>query len=592
MPGTERVPEAVVRLVSFPAREEAPRRVLARAYWYRTGMRVAVASVWVLALLCGAGLGCGSSAGGSHGDAAQRLDAPTSSGGSGGMGGTGGTGGAGGADASIRDSFGDGADGTDAADAADAAIFGTRDAADVGGASDTAWDGPPPGGPLCGAETDHGVLTSSAVCKVAPLDATPVCQGAGPCPFGATAYQLTCGGYGPWIVPAGSDGASILFADASGPTHLFSLAPGGAKVEDVPALASAANALAVDPTTGDRTIFAGEMPGIWRVRETAAGWRREAVVEGNGPNLALVSAKVLVSAARVLDADRAIVAYFGLSDYQPRLAIREAGCWRTTALSEGETPTDLSLDLDATNRPWTAWYERDTSGMMVRMAGPDSKAYVAWQSPAAYSPLGWSDPPILLAGGLAGTAAYPAIVIQRDDGVHVLVPDATAAGWTDGILDGTAIAQTPGCLAPISVAPATGCDTTVHCTTQTAGSIRGFAAARVASGRTYVAWVAIEGQTTFGYRPQDPLFCETPTHPAKCGCDVTSTTSNTMSLVLTRADTGVEAMRFALDSGRAGIYAPLGLAARGNTLLLAVSAPNASTAEYRYLEIDTTRLPK
>jgi hypothetical protein len=163
--------------------------------------------------------------------------------------------------------------------------------------------------------------------------------------------------------------------------------------------------------------------------------------------------------------------------------------------------------------------------------------------------------------------------------------------WTDRILDGTAIAQTPGCLAPISVAPATGCDTTVTCTTQTAGSIRGFAAARVASGRTYVAWVAIEGQTTFGYRPQDPLFCETPTHPAKCGCDVTSTTSNTMSLVLTRADTGAEAMRFALDSGRVGIYTPLGLAARGDTLLLAVSPPNATTAEYSYLEIDTTRLP-
>jgi hypothetical protein len=442
---------------------------------------------------------------------------------------------------------------------------------------------------LCGVETDNGVLTSSTLCKVAPLDATALCAGAGPCPVGATAYKLNCGGYGPWLVPAGSDGASIMFAESYGAvflTHLFSLAPGGAKVDDVPALTSTANALAVDPTTGNRTIFAGEVPGIWRVRETAAGWRRESVVEGSGTNPALVSA------ARVLDADRAIVAYFPLSDYQPRLAVREAGCWRTTLLSPGQTEGDISLDLDANNRPWTAWYERDTSGMMVRMAGPNGTAYLAWKSSALYSSLGWSDPPILLAGGLAGTAAYPAIVIQRDDGVHVLVPDASAGSWTDRILDGTAIGQTPGCLTPISVAPATGCDTTVSCTTQTKGAIRGFSAARVASGRTYVAWVAIEGQTTFGYEPQEPGFCETPTHPAKCGCLVTSGTSNTMSLVLTRVDTGAEAMRFALDSGRAGIYASLGLAARGDTLLLAVAPPNTTTAEYRYLEIDTTRLPK
>lgn len=530
----------------------------------------------------GAGGVDGSGTGGSRtGGSGGSGTGGNGTGGAGGSG-TGGsrTGGSGGADASVRDSFDD------------VAIDGTRDGGGLGGgAGDTAWDGPPPGGPLCGIETDNGVLTSSTLCKVAPLDAIPACQGAGPCPFGATAYKLTCGGYGPWLVPAGTDGASIMFADASGPTHLFSLAPGGAKVEDVPALTSAANALAVDPTTGNRTIFAGEMPGIWRVRETAAGWRRESVVEGNGPDLALVSAKVLVSAARVLDADRAIVAYFALSDYQPRLAVREAGCWRTTPLSGGQTPTDISLDLDATNRPWTAWYERDTSGMMVRMAGPDGTTYLAWKS-ALYSPLGWSDPPILLAGGLAGTAAYPAIVSQRDDGVHVLVPDASAGSWTDGIFDGTAIAQTPGCLTPISVAPATGCDTTVSCTTQTKGAIKGFAAARVASGHTYVAWVAIEGQTTFHYMPQDPGFCETPTHPAKCGCVVTSITNNTMSLVLTRADTGGEAMRFKLDSGPAGIGTSLGLAARGDTLLLVVAPPNSTTAEYRYLEIDTTRLPK
>jgi hypothetical protein len=49
-------------------------------------------------------------------------------------------------------------------------------------------------------------------------------------------------------------------------------------------------------------------------------------------------------------------------------------------------------------------------------------------------------------------------------------------------------------------------------------------------------------------------------------------------------------MRFAIDSGQAGVYYAFALAARGDTLLLAVPQPNANTAEYRYLEIDTTRL--
>ena len=51
-------------------------------------MRQSVGSAWALALACAAGLygtGCGSAASGSHGDAAQLLDGPTSSDGSGGV---------------------------------------------------------------------------------------------------------------------------------------------------------------------------------------------------------------------------------------------------------------------------------------------------------------------------------------------------------------------------------------------------------------------------------------------------------------------------------------------------------------------------
>jgi hypothetical protein len=489
-------------------------------------------------------------------------------------------GGTGGSDAMVGDAL------------RDVAADGVRDGSGGSGDSgDAVSDGPALGGPVCGAEIDNGALTpSSPDCDVAPLDGAALCASTGPCPVGTTAYTLSCtgGAYGPWLVPSGSDGASMMLVTNTGSfvTRLFSIAPGAARVENVPALTSASNVLAVDPATGNRTIFAGEMPGAWRVRETAAGWRREPAVEVG------VSDLTLVTGARVLDADRAFFAYFNLWDDLPRLAVRDAGCWRTSLLP-GQRQTDISLDLDAMNRPWTAWYDRDSSGLMVRMAGPDGTPYLPWKSSMSSAMgLPMHTPPILLAGGLAGTAAYPSVVIQRDDGVHIVVPDATASSWTDRILDGTALAKQEACLAPIDTVPAGGCDTTVTCSTQIKGAITGFSAARVASGRTYVAWVAIQGESSYGYQADSSGLCSTTGGPLKCGCHVVpKATSNTMWLVITRADTGAEAVRFTIESGPAATGTAVSVAARGNTLLVAAARTSTAYAEFRYLEVDTTRLP-
>jgi hypothetical protein len=162
------------------------------------------------------------------------------------------------------------------------------------------------GGLVCGDEIDNGAPVSSE-CSVTTADPAAQCAGAGTCPVNA-AYTLRCsgGGYGPWVVPWGTTGATVMFVTNTGRfvTRLFSLAPGAARVDDVPALTSAANALAVDPATGNRTIFAGEMPGVCRVRESASGWRRESAVEVDRSNLALVTD------ARVLDANRTLAERF------------------------------------------------------------------------------------------------------------------------------------------------------------------------------------------------------------------------------------------------------------------------------------------
>src|SRR6185436_19700930 len=124
------------------------------------------------------------------------------------------------------------------------------------------------------------------------------------CPV-TTQFQLGCkgGGYGPWVVPTGS-GGTVMFVTNQGSfvTRLFTLVPGGERVDDVPGLTSAANTLAVDGD-GNPTIFAGEMPGIWRVRKTPAGWKREVALETGGT-------LALVTDGRARDATKAAVAFW------------------------------------------------------------------------------------------------------------------------------------------------------------------------------------------------------------------------------------------------------------------------------------------
>ena len=480
-------------------------------------------------------------------------------------------GGFGGARADSGDTLGLDGGGTDGARGADA-----------GGAGEVGQDGPGAGGLVCGDEIDNGALVSSE-CSVTVADPAAQCTGAGTCPVSA-AYTLHCSdsGYMLRVVPLATNGSSVMFVTNVGAfvTHLFSLAPGAARVDDVPALTSMLNALAVDPAGGNRTIFAGEMPGAWRVRETPSGWRRESAVEADPSKLAMVSD------ARVLDANRAFLAYHLVTEsWVPRLAVRDGGCWRTSVLP-GQAGTELSLDLDAMNRPWVAW---NYSGTTVQMAGPDGTLYTPWNVSTSLGVMGNLDQAIVLGGGVtAASTAYPSLVIQRTDGVHVLVGDAALPRWTDLPIAGSASPDTTtACQYSVAV-PSGGCDAIASCTSVTKGAVRGFGAARTASGRAYVAWVATDGETTYSYQGPD-YVCSSGLR--QCCHSVTTSSSGVSSVVLTRADTGAEALRLALETGRPLPSTEVALAARGDTLLVVASHDNGSGIEMRYQEVDTTRLP-
>jgi hypothetical protein len=448
-------------------------------------------------------------------------------------------------------------------------ITGTGGRTGTGGITGTGGSAPP----ICGAETDFGALTPSAECSATALDAATVCPSTGPCPVGA-AYALRCtGGLGGLsIAPTGSNGASLSFVTTtlSLVTRLFSLAAGTARIDDVPVLSSG-GIVAADSAGGNRAIFANEMPGIWRVRETASGWRRESAVEtGAADHIAVAFG------ARVLSADRAFVAYIAdVIDDTPRLAVRQDGCWRTSAFPAQWNYHFLSLDLDSMNRPWVAWYEDDPPAMVVRMAGPDGTLYTPWSS----STVGYvgAERVVVLAGGLAGTASYPSLVLQRSDGIHVVTPDGTASTWTDRVLTGTAAPNDP-CPTSVSMLCTPG---SYNCTWTVSGAVGGFSAARTASGRTYVAWVVTEGEFRYSYFNLSPTTCQR-------GSAVP--TSGASWIAITRADTGTEVLRVLLDSSPAlPNRLDVVLAVRGDTLLVGATHPNGK--EIRYQEVDTTRLP-
>jgi len=63
--------------------------------------------------------------------------------------------------------------------------------------------------------------------------------------------------------------------------------PGAVATVDLPGLTSATEELVVD-RAGQRVIFGGEMPGVWRMTEAATGWMRDEASSGPTNDLAML----------------------------------------------------------------------------------------------------------------------------------------------------------------------------------------------------------------------------------------------------------------------------------------------------------------
>ena len=498
--------------------------------------------------------------------------------GSGGAGTGGGKGGGGGA-----------VDGSPQSDSGD-----SGDARDAGaGAHDSSADAP---AMVCPASKTQGPAKSSSGCSVSPFafSTAAVCGSTTGCPISA-AYSLRCSDsntYGPWLVPNGTTGASVLLASGDSASHLFTIgASGTTRVDDVPALTAAIDSLAVE-RDGTRTILMGEMPGAWRARETAAGWSTDEATQVAGNDLAMVSE------GRSIDETHAFVAYFNLSDNIPRLATREGSCWQTTQLGT-TTAQAMAMDADAKGRPWVAWLGNTSAGLpALSLVGPDGSSYAPWTGTAGNTFSFWYRP-IVLTGGLGEVGAFPALGVQQTEGLHVITPDADSAVWTDRVVPGSQQAVYTGDCPPSgSVTTGPACKGLTSCTQHGVGALSGFGLVRTASGRAYAAWLEIDTTSTFALTQSTPM-CTSGGMPCTCQASVTSAT-RTLTLAVARvtnAATSDQAIRrFPIDNntatnGSAPAFFSLVMAVRGETLLTVAKLAMFPESQLLYLELDSSRLP-
>ena len=487
---------------------------------------------------------------------------------------------------------------------------GAGGAAGHGGQGSGGASGADGEGAVCPATpTSNGAPTASATCSGAPVAVNPVtfCGSAATasnCPVRAQ-YALHCAGsgYGPWVAPRGANGASVMFVTNTGSfvTRLFSVDPAAVAAVDLPGLTAATEALVVD-RAGQRVIFGGEMPGVWRLTEASTGWMRDEASVGPMADLAMLSD------GRAIDDTHAFAAYFQLSDYLPRLLTRDGSCWHATRLAPTRV-VSMGMDVDAMNRPWVAWLTNATSGAVtLGLAAPDGTVSNPWTGMMSGDYLSFWDRPVVLAGGLAGTGTDPALATQRVDGLHVITPSPTGGVWIDHLVGGARATQTTDCPATNTVPQGTPpCQGLTSCTRHSVGALAGYGLARTASGKAYASWIEVDTTTTYSLSSSGAPTCPGVTTEAGppstgpgCICSAVPTTAvGTATLVVAHVTEPGSVpqgtiVRFPLDGN--GVPAQfsvpgIGLATRGNTLLVVASVGSGPDTELQLLEIDSAGVP-
>jgi len=412
-------------------------------------------------------------------------------------------------------------------------------------------------------------------------------------------YALRCAGagYGPWVAPRGTNGASVMFVTNTGSfvTRLFSVDPGAVATVDIPGLTAATETMVVD-RAGQRVIFSGEMPGVWRMTDAATGWMRDEASRGPANDVAMMSD------GRAIDDTHAFVAYYQLGDTLPRLLTRDGACWHQSLLAP--TPVaSLGMDVDAMNQPWVAWLTTATTGAVtLGLAGPDGTVSTPWTAMVSGDSPSYWDRPVVLAGGLAGSGTKPALATQRVDGLHVITQSPTGGVWIDHVVGGARATQTTDCPPSITVPQGMPpCQGMTSCTRHSVGALAGYGLARTASGKAYASWIEVDTTTTYTLSPSGAPNClGTTTNQPACICSaVPNTAVGTATLVVAHVtEPGGfpqgTTVRFSLDvkGALAQLAIPgIALATRGNTLLVVASVGTGPDTELRLLEIDSAGVP-
>jgi len=464
------------------------------------------------------------------------------------------------------------------------------------------------GGAVCPATPTANGAPTASTCSGGALAVNPVAfcgstATANSCPVRAQ-YALHCAGagYGPWVAPRGTNGASVMFVTNTGSfvTRMFSVDPGAVTTVDLPGLTAATETLVVD-RAGQRVIFGGEMPGVWRMTEAATGWVRDPASSGPTNDLAMLSD------GRAIDDTHAFAAYFQLADSLPRLLTRDGACWHQSRLAP--TPVaSMAMDVDAMNQPWVAWLTTATGAVSLGLAGPDGTVSNPWTATLSGDYPSYWDRPAVLAGGLAGTGTNPALATQRIDGLHVITQSPTGGVWIDHLVGGARATQTTDCPAPITVPQGSPpCQGVTSCTRHSAGALAGYGMARTTSGKAYASWIEVDTTTTYTLSPSGapdcpgaPITSGAPATQPACICSAVPTMAvGTATLAVAHVTEpggtpqGTIA-RFPLDvSGplAQSSIPGIALATRGNTLLVAVAVGTGPDTELRLLEIDSAGVP-
>jgi hypothetical protein len=413
-----------------------------------------------------------------------------------------------------------------------------------------------------------------------------LCPGATSCPATLVA-RLSCdGGFAnPQMSLAPlADGAAIYFDTSSSHSsdladaQLFTIASGGAShVDNFPLIIF--GTLTSD-AAGVLNYFAGSPTGGWRFRQRADGWLREDIPADPAADFPEVTA------ARAIDDEHAFAVVNGGGDLQ--LAARDPAGWHTT-LVPGTAVTELgvAMELDAAGHPWLA---------TIGQHGNDGEFLDVVSASGTLDTIGPVDltffpPPLaLLPGGLTGSDARPTVAVRQTDGIHLATPTG-ATGWAQTLVPGSKskAVDTTDCPAPLGMLTGAICQQG-SCTEHSTGSADGFGIARTAAGNTYAAWLAVDAtdvnELVHGQGPCD----------SSCTCEIGNLLSRTGSadLVVQRLPVdGVSvppATRFhftaATDSS-----GTIAMAARGDTLLVAVNVGLNGNIDVRYLEIDARMLP-